>query len=151
MKHRIRVGVIIERDNKILLVKHVHPKTGFVWWVPPGGGVKDTDNSIQECAQREVFEESGLRVKIDYSPIFIREFIDRENNTLNLELFFRGDVIAGDITIDNIYGNGPDEDFIKDVKWLSVDELQNKVIFPEVLKDNFGKNVKNIYLGRQDN
>ena len=36
MKNRIRAAAIID-NNKILLVKHVHPITGFEWWVPPGG------------------------------------------------------------------------------------------------------------------
>lgn len=34
MKYRIRAAGIIELENKILLVKHVHPETKFEWWVP---------------------------------------------------------------------------------------------------------------------
>ncbi len=149
MKHRIRVAGIIERDGKILLVKHVHPQTKFEWWVPPGGGVEDKDDSILDCVKREVFEETGLKVKVENSPVFIREFADKENDTLNLELFFKAIIIGGELTIDNIHGNGPDEQYIKDVKWLSLNEIQDKVVFPEELKSNFGKDVEKIYLGRQ--
>ena len=58
MNHRIRVATIIINNQKILLVKHVHPETGYAWWVPPGGGLEDKDASIFDCAKREVFEET---------------------------------------------------------------------------------------------
>lgn len=149
MKHRIRAAALIERDKKILLVKHVHPVTGFAWWVPPGGGVDDSDASILDCVRREVFEETGLHVKIQPTPVFIREFADRENDTLNLELFFRAYVESGKVTLENMYGKGMDELYIKDVRWFTEDELKNIIMFPEELKDNFGNNRKEVYLGRQ--
>lgn len=148
MKHRIRVAAIIEHDNKILLVKHVHPKTGFEWWVPPGGGVEDKDKSILDSLKREVFEEIGLKVKISQDPKFIREFHDDEKDVLNLELFFKAEYLGGEATIENIYGNGADAEYIKEVKWFAVEELQDIVLFPEELKDNFGNNLKKVYLGR---
>lgn len=64
MQHRIRAAAIIINDNKILLVKHVHPETGHEWWVPPGGGVEEIDNSIFDCAKRETFEETNLKIDV---------------------------------------------------------------------------------------
>lgn len=40
MRHRIRAAALIVKDDSILLVQHVHPDTGELWWVPPGGGVE---------------------------------------------------------------------------------------------------------------
>ncbi len=153
MKHRIRAAVLILNKNKILLVKHVHPDTGFSWWVPPGGGVEEKDGSIFDCMAREAFEETGLDVNVN-KLAYIREFFDEENKTLNAEFFAVVDSYKGEITLINLENNGPDELFIKEVKWLSRDELQNKVVFPEILKDDFWNDYKNNfsevkYLGRQ--
>ena len=150
MNHRIRVAAIIMNDQKVLLVKHVHPETGYVWWVPPGGGLEDKDASILDCAKREVFEEANLKVDVS-KIIYIREFVGKN---MNLEIFALADSHQGKIGIENIKGNGIDEDFIKDIAWFSKEELQNIMVFPEILKDEFWDDyaagfpgVK--YLGRQ--
>lgn len=153
MKHRIRSAVIITNDDKILLVKHVHPDTGFEWWVPPGGGVDDKDESIFACAARETFEETGLKVEL--SDIhYVREFYDKAYETLNIEFFIVADKYEGSVSMENIKGSGPDEDFIKEIRWLSKKDLEDKVVFPEILKDDFWKDreegfPKMRYLGRQ--
>ena len=36
MENRIRAGVLIFDDDKMLLVKHVDPEDGYIWWVVPG-------------------------------------------------------------------------------------------------------------------
>ena len=86
MKHRIRVATIIINDNKILLVKHVHPETGYTWWVPPGGGIEEFDSSIFDCAKREAFEETNLTIE-NSRILYIRPVWPRFNH-LNLKLLF---------------------------------------------------------------
>ena len=54
------------------------------WWVPPGDGIKLSDNSVIDCIIRETFEETGYNIKVDKEPKFLREFCDIENETLNL-------------------------------------------------------------------
>lgn len=102
MNQRIRAAALIIKDESILLVKHVHPETKYVWWVPPGGQIEETDNSIFEAVKREVWEETGLNVKVNEEVKYIREFVDKENNTLNLELFVEATVIDGELSIDNM-------------------------------------------------
>ena len=41
------------------------------------------------------------------------------------------------MTIKNIYGKGIDENWIKDVKWISKSEIQILNVYPEILKDEF--------------
>lgn len=150
MKHRIRAAAIIIHDERILLVKHVHPTTGFTWWVPPGGGVEFVDTSVIDCVVREVFEETGLHVRVSDDVQFVREFFDGINETLNIELFFDAHIVSGEITTENIVGNGTDEDYIKEVKWFRIEELHDVIIFPNELRENFGRDVKRVYRGRQD-
>jgi len=153
MKHRIRVAAIIVKDDSILLVKHVHPETKYEWWVPPGGGVENEDNFIFDAARREVWEETGLNVNVIQEFKYIREFFDKENNTLNLEIFVEAEIISGDLTIKNVRGNGKDEDYIKSVKWISKEEVGEYEIFPEIIKEKsfWVKRQSKVtkYLGRQ--
>ncbi|OMF25034.1 hypothetical protein BK132_22360 [Paenibacillus sp. FSL H8-0259] len=54
-------AVIVDSDGKILLVKHSYGKNN---WELPGGKGEDNE-SAEETAQREVFEEVGLEVRIE--------------------------------------------------------------------------------------
>jgi 8-oxo-dGTP pyrophosphatase MutT (NUDIX family) len=159
MKQRIRVAAIIVNENKILLVKHVHPETGYTWWVPPGGGIKEKDSSIFNCAKREVFEETNLKVEVS-KIIYLREYLDKRDSsentegTLNIEIFVLADHYDGKINVDNIKGNDPDELYIKQVEWLPKEEIQDIIVYPEILKDDFWNDYKQgfpntKYLGRQ--
>ncbi len=159
MKQRIRVASIITQENKILLVKHVHPETGYTWWVPPGGGIKKEDSSIFDCAKREVFEETNLTIETS-KIIYLREYLDKRDSlentdgVLNIEIFILADSYSGEVNMNNIKGSGPDELFIKQVEWLSKKEIQDITVYPEILKDDFWNNYKQgfldtKYLGRQ--
>lgn len=54
-------AVIVDSDGKILLVKHSYGKNN---WELPGGKGEDNEPA-EETAQREVFEEVGLEVRIE--------------------------------------------------------------------------------------
>lgn len=155
MKQRIRVAVLIVQNNKILLVKHVHPKTKFTWWVPPGGGLEAKDNSLYECAIRETWEETGYHIDTG-DILYIREFADKEDMRYNLEIFIKGKIKTGYLTIKNIIGNGPDEDYIKEAKWVDKLELQEINVFPEIIKteefwlDYIQNKVCTKYLGKKE-
>lgn len=55
-------AVVIIQDGKILLVKRgVEPKKGL--WSLPAGFI-EVDETVQECAIREVREETGLAIEL---------------------------------------------------------------------------------------
>lgn len=153
-RHRIRAAALITNNqNEILLVQHVHPQTGTEWWVPPGGGLEDKDKTIFDCANREVYEETGLTVSTE-KIAYIREFQDEENESLNVEIFCTTSKFSGSLTIKNIQGNGPDEHYIKNACWFSKDALNKIVVYPEELKNDFWQRrkagfVETMHLGRQ--
>jgi 8-oxo-dGTP pyrophosphatase MutT (NUDIX family) len=136
IRHRIRAAALITDGDQILLVQHVHPTSGETWWVPPGGGLEAGDASVFACAQREVFEESGLTVTLS-RIVYIREFVDREARAHNLELFMAATSFSGKLSIRHVQGNGPDEHYIRDVRWIARDALPAMCVYPEILKDRF--------------
>jgi len=140
MENRIRVGVLIFKDGKILLVKHVHPETNFTWWVPPGGGLQGNE-TIFECAKREVREETGLSVELG-KIAYIRQFIYNEFNQNNIDIYIIATTSKGTENLKNIKGKGADEHFIKELKYFSEEEIKSIIVYPEILKNQLWKDYK---------
>lgn len=59
MRTNKRVGAILRRDNKILLI-HRH-KNGQEYWVLPGGGIED-EETLEMALRREVMEETSMKI-----------------------------------------------------------------------------------------
>lgn len=61
----VGVGVLVWRGKQLLLGKRlstVQAEEQFACWQFPGGHI-ESGESVIECASREVFEETGLKVK----------------------------------------------------------------------------------------
>jgi len=59
---KVVVGVIPERDGKILLMRRaIEPRYG-AWTFP--GGFMEIDETVEQCAAREAHEEVGIHVEI---------------------------------------------------------------------------------------
>jgi 8-oxo-dGTP diphosphatase len=58
---KIGVGVIVIRGNRVLLGKRKNAH-GEGSWSFPGGHLKFNEG-IEDCAKREVMEETGIRIK----------------------------------------------------------------------------------------
>lgn len=60
---KVAVGVVVEREGRILLVRRNHePALGR--WAFPSGFV-DAGEVVEEAAVREVLEETGVAVRLD--------------------------------------------------------------------------------------
>jgi 8-oxo-dGTP pyrophosphatase MutT (NUDIX family) len=57
-------GAII-RDDHILLIKQMEHASGRSYWLIPGGGI-EPDETEERCVQREMQEETGLHVQVEY-------------------------------------------------------------------------------------
>jgi 8-oxo-dGTP diphosphatase len=70
---RIRVSAILQRGERILLIRH--EKAGQPYWLLPGGGV-NYGESLTEALQRELTEECGLDEDIPVEgPVAVAESI----------------------------------------------------------------------------
>lgn len=58
---KIGVGVLVWKNKKLLLGKRLNKDRSYCWQFP--GGHLENNESIVECAQREVLEETGLKIK----------------------------------------------------------------------------------------
>lgn len=132
---------MVEGDS-VLLVQHQHDdiQGGESWWVPPGGGV-DGGESLVECAQRETLEETGLSVELGRIA-YIREFV--EPGYHHCEVFFMATSYSGTLLTGGNPGAGifDVDHMIKDVRFVSRDEMAGMTIYPEELKTAFWEDLK---------
>lgn len=64
MSRIIRYQGAIVHDEKLLLIRQRHHKTGESYWLLPGGGIEEGE-SEEECVEREMWEETNLRVTVE--------------------------------------------------------------------------------------
>jgi len=58
---RVAVGAVVLHNNKVLLVLRGQAPAKGLWAIP--GGSVELGESLQAAAEREVWEETGLRIK----------------------------------------------------------------------------------------
>lgn len=81
-RHIVTNGIVV-KDNKILLIKRgIEP--GYGKWALPGGYL-DWDETAEEGVLREVFEETGVKAKIE-KMLEVRS--SPERNMQNVGLMF---------------------------------------------------------------
>ena len=123
------VFVIDPSTRKILLVYH----NQFKKWVQPGGHI-ETDETPEETALREVYEETGLKVQLlgEHFPReddFIRPLGIQKNRGSNGDLHI--DIIYAAIPINVINVNNHDDE-IDGIGWFSREELEEIDVFPDI-------------------
>ena len=111
-------GGIIIRDGKVLMVQQENGVFAF-----PKGHVESGETEL-ETAEREILEETGIDAELDAEPRF--------------ELFYHIDESDIDKTVVLFMGRVKDdsemraqEGEISAVEWVDVDNVENKLQFPE--------------------
>jgi 8-oxo-dGTP diphosphatase len=72
---RAAVGAVVIRENRILLVRRAFPPQQGLWAVP--GGSVELGETLREAAEREVEEETGLRIAAG-EPVHTFDLIEKD-------------------------------------------------------------------------
>lgn len=132
MKQVVVTGIVVKNDQgQILMLKKqpgVGPYAGT--YLTPGGGVNPGE-TLDEAVQRELFEETGVRVKN------LQRFSFEDAVTANwkgdeihfIMLAYTGDYISGDLKPTE--GN---DDLLAEVRWVSPEELKTLPLSPPLKK-----------------
>jgi TDG/mug DNA glycosylase family protein len=67
-------AIIVDRDDRVLLMRFENPVTHDVWWATPGGGL-EAGESDEAALRRELLEETGLRFTDPGPVVWVREHV----------------------------------------------------------------------------
>lgn len=117
-----RVSVIvISPEKKILLVRH--RKGNRQYWVLPGGRL-EYGETFEECAVREIREETGLEVEV-VRFLFLSEAIAPDRSRHIVNIYLKAKEIGGVMKVGN-------EPVLAGVDYIPLDELEELTVFPPV-------------------
>ena len=150
MDFGIRVGAVVARGGALLLVRHQKPDR-FPYWVLPGGRLEPGE-TIPECAEREVEEETGLAVRFS-GVLYVGEFLRDGRHTVDVIARVEDDG-GGEARL----GSDPEvepgsEPTLMELRWVGLGELSGIDLLPSSVKERLledagdGWSPRGVYLG----
>jgi len=130
---QIAVGAVVFRGNKVLLVHRGNPPAEGLWAIP--GGKVRLGESLQEAAEREILEETGVTIRAG-KPVFTFDMIDRDESNR-----IRYHYVIIDLMAEYLHGKLNAGDDALSARWVSSIEiaaLPVSAITRRLLKDRFG-------------
>ena len=107
---KVIVGGMIQKENKILMVQEAKEKCYGQWNFPMGH--LDDGESIFEGAVREIFEETGCKVKLTK----VLPILSCRKPSSLVRIVFLTELLEEDIHFD--------KSEILDVKWMEIEEIK---------------------------
>ena len=123
--YKVRVGVVLIHDHKILLVR----QNNRPFWVFPGGTL-EMNESLTECAVRELKEEVNLDVSIEkvlYLADFLHQGKDKQpRHTVDVFMLARYEAGTPMMTVD---------ENLNEMGFFTREEFQQMAVEPSVAAD----------------
>jgi len=130
MTKEVRVGVaaVILREGRVLLGERIGSHGAHTWATP--GGHLELGESIEQCAMRETFEETGLTVDSFEKLTFTNDIFEKEDKHY-VTLFVVATCLSGEPQVTEPHK-------CKQWKWFELDELPEPLFLPltNLLKDS---------------
>ncbi|MBN1380877.1 MAG: NUDIX hydrolase [Deltaproteobacteria bacterium] len=124
---RVGVGAVVIKDDKVLLVKRgIAPSMGL--WAIPGGGL-ELGETLQEGAEREILEETGVTIRAKLPPVYTFEFIEKDAAG---RIHFHYVIV--DLLADYISGEALGADDVDEACWLTARELNGLNVSQNTLR-----------------
>jgi len=117
---KIGVGIIVRNGDKILLQKRIGSHGENTWSLP--GGHLEWNETLKDCACREVREETGVEVgEIEFYAI--TNDIMKEENRHYITIFLEAKYLKGEPQI-------MENHRMKEIGWFKANDLPNPLFLP---------------------
>jgi ADP-ribose pyrophosphatase len=117
---QVAVGAIVIEDEKILLVKRNKAPHKDLWAIP--GGSVELGETLQEAAEREIREETGLIIKAK-EPVYSFDLIEK-NDKGSIGFHY----VIVDLLADHISGELCAADDALAARWFAPEDLAHIAI-----------------------
>jgi ADP-ribose pyrophosphatase YjhB (NUDIX family) len=92
---KVGVGVLVERDGRLLLLQRAHEPWKGMWNLP--AGYVEVDENPRDAAMREVLEESGLDIEV--GELFRMYYFDDDPRGNGIMLVYKAKSVNGELKI----------------------------------------------------
>jgi len=123
-------GAVVLEEGKVLLVKRKYPPQKGKWAIP--GGLVKLGETLQEAAERETLEETGLIIKAK-EPVHTFDLIERDSDG---KILFHYVII--DLLAEYVEGEIRPADDVSDAGWFNPSDVE-KLDITETTKYLLGK------------
>jgi 8-oxo-dGTP diphosphatase len=117
---QVAVGAIVVRDGRVLLVRRGHPPSEGLWAIP--GGSVELGETLQEAAEREIMEETGLTIQAG-EPVYTFDVILRDDAG-RVQFHY----VIVDLLADYVRGEVHSGDDARDARWVTSGELEKLAV-----------------------
>ena len=125
---KVGVGVLVfDQDNRLLLGKRSSSHGSGSWG--PAGGHLEYGESFEECAIREVLEETGIAIDNPKFVCVTNDIFDEAKHYISI--FMSANVANCDESSIKLAGD------VEEWRWFSMDDLPKPLFLP--LKNMVGK------------
>jgi ADP-ribose pyrophosphatase len=113
---QVAVGAVVFKNKKVLLVRRGHPPSEGLWAIP--GGSVELGETLQQAAEREILEETGVKIRAK-DPIITFDVIERDADN-RIQYHY----VIVDLTADFISGEPRAGDDAAQARWVSEAEAR---------------------------
>ncbi|HEX7633473.1 MAG TPA: NUDIX hydrolase [Candidatus Saccharimonadales bacterium] len=132
LKKSVVTGILVKNsEDQLLLVKkpgEVGPYAGT--FLTPGGGV-NTGEAADEAALRELYEETGVKIK-NLRRVFFDDDVTENWQGIPrhyIMLMYSADYVSGDLR-----PTEGDDDNLEVIKWFTAEEIKSLKLSPPLRK-----------------
>lgn len=123
---RVAVGAVVFKENRVLLVRRGQPPAEDLWAIP--GGSVEIGETLQQAAEREIWEETGIRIRAA-KPVYTFDVIERDESQ-----GIRFHYVIIDLSADYVSGELAAGDDAVEARWVSAEEIKTLVVNKTTLR-----------------